>query len=63
LEIHGGPEGEELAAHWRRQGARAGGAPGSATSEVKAADDRKAPPRKRRRRRRRRPANPSAARA
>jgi len=61
LEIHGGPEGEELASHWRSQSFKAGGAAGG--SAVEATDDPKAPPRKRRRRRRRRPGTPSTARA
>ncbi len=60
LEIHGVPEGPELAAHWRRLPQKRD----ESTSAAKpAGDEPKAPPRKRRRRRRRRPGAPSTARA
>jgi poly(A) polymerase len=62
MEIHGGPEGEELASSWRSQ-SKARGPAGGAAAEAPAGDERKAPPRKRRRRRRRRPDTPSTARA
>jgi poly(A) polymerase len=61
LEIHGGPEGEELAASWRGQKGKTHGAAGS--DDTGAGDTGKAPPRQPRRRRRRRPATPSTARA
>jgi poly(A) polymerase len=60
MEIHGGPEGQELAAHWRRLPPKKD----DPVAESEAADtEPKAPPRKRRRRRRRRPGAPSSARA
>lgn len=62
LDIHGGPEGGELAEHWRRLPRRSGGGESAAASKPDA-DEKKASPRKRRRRRRRRPGAPSAARA
>jgi len=59
MEIHGGPEGQELAAHWRRLPPKKD----DTASEAQPADDEpKAPPRKRRRRRRR-PGASSTARA
>jgi poly(A) polymerase len=63
LEIHGGPEGQELAEHWRGVGRKATTPAGAPASESTRGEEGKAPPRKRRRRRRRRPGASSAARA
>jgi poly(A) polymerase len=61
LEIHGGPEGHDLAQHWRGLGRKA--VEPTAASSADASPRHKPPPRKRRRRRRRRPGVPSTARA
>ena len=54
LEIHGGPEGHDLAARWRRVGRKAEPAASAAAAEpAGASEKKKASPRKRRRRRRR----------
>jgi poly(A) polymerase len=63
LEIHGGPEGHELAEHWRGLGRKAADPAAASASDASPGDEPKAPPRKRRRRRRRRPGAPSTARA
>jgi poly(A) polymerase len=56
LEIHGGPDGAELAAQWRRGGRKAERAASDGSSRSGAEGrEKKAAPRKRRRRRRRRP--------
>jgi hypothetical protein len=65
MEIHGGVQGQELAAHWRGLelapdgGAHAGGAPIEADRELAERPHR--PRRRRRRRPRRRPGPPVAA--
>lgn len=59
LEIHGGPDGPDLAARWRRVGRKADSSarkPARPTTE----GEKKAAPRKRRRRRRRRPGTSAA---
>ncbi len=63
LEIHGGPEGQELAERWRGLSRKAIEPATDSASEASPRDEPKAPPRKRRRRRRRRPGAPSTARA
>jgi poly(A) polymerase len=55
LEIHGGPEGHDLAARWRRVGRKADPPASAKTAKPAAEDEQKTAPRKRRRRRRRRP--------
>ena len=60
MEIHGGPEGHDLARHWRRM-PRKGDE--SAPGVEPARDEPKSPPRKRRRRRRRRLGASNTARA
>jgi poly(A) polymerase len=62
LEIHGGPDGTELAAHWRRVGRASDSSAAAPASESGTGKQRKALPRKRRRRRRRRPGGSSTAR-
>ncbi len=60
LEIHGGPEGPELVAQWRRVGRKTDRAASDRPARPAAEGDAKAAPRKRRRRRRRRPGTPAA---
>ena len=60
MEIHGGPEGHELAAQWRRMPRKA---EESARGVEPAPAEPKSLPRKRRRRRRRRPGASNTARA
>jgi hypothetical protein len=61
MEIHGGPDGRDLASRWRK--VRPKVEPAAAASEPGPAGRKKSPPRKRRRRRRRRNGGSSTARA
>jgi poly(A) polymerase len=63
LEIHGGPDGSELATRWRRVPRKAESSGPAPTSESSPGGRKTASPRKRRRRRRRRPGGASTARA
>jgi poly(A) polymerase len=60
LEIHGGPDGPDLAARWRRVGRKADSSTSGKPPRAAAEGEKKATPRKRRRRRRRRPGTSAA---
>jgi poly(A) polymerase len=60
MEIHGGPDGPDLAARWRRVGRKADSSASGKPARPAAEDEKKAAPRKRRRRRRRRPGTSAA---
>jgi len=60
LEIHGGADGPDLAARWRRVGRKADSPTSGKPPRAAAEGEKKATPRKRRRRRRRRPGTSAA---
>ena len=60
LEIHGGPDGPDLATRWRRVGRKAESSTSGKLPRAAAEGEKKATPRKRRRRRRRRPGTSAA---